>query len=165
MATVKHVAKRVLMMLAGYFVAVLVGLIAVATIYGALSSLPDAPAYFDFMGVTPIAALVVPPLGMFIYFLTIVLTGLQTLIFALIAELFSLRNFLLHMVFGAAAAAAGFALIWPSAPEDISPERWADIGIAAAAGLVAGLVYWLIAGREAGFRRPLSQGWDGSTKA
>lgn len=71
--------------------------------------------------------------------------------------MFSLRNFLLHMVFGAAAAAAGFALIWPSAPEDISPERWTDIGIIAAAGLVAGLVYWLIAGREAGFRRPLSQ--------
>lgn len=59
------------------------------------------------------------------------------------------------MVFGAAAAAAGFVLIWPSAPEDLSPERWADIGITAAAGLVAGLVYWLIAGREAGFR-PLS---------
>ncbi|TIU02788.1 MAG: hypothetical protein E5W39_15705, partial [Mesorhizobium sp.] len=121
MATAKHVAKRVLMMLAGYFVAVLVGLIAVVTIYGALSSLPDAPAYFDFMGLSPIAALVVPPLGMFIYFLTIVLTGLQTLIFALIAELFSLRSFWLHMAFGAAAAAAGFVLIWPSAPEDLSP--------------------------------------------
>jgi hypothetical protein len=106
------------------------------------------------MGVTPIAALVVPPLGMFIYFLTIVLTGLQTLVFALIAEFFSLRNFLQHMLFGAAASAAGFALIWPGAPED--PERWADIGIIAAAGLVAGLAYWLIAGREAGFRRPLS---------
>jgi hypothetical protein len=156
MATAKHVAKRVLMMLAGYFVAVLVGLFAVVTIYGALSSLPDAPAYFDLMGVSPIAALVVPPLGMLIYFLTIMMTGLQTLIFALIAELFSLRSFWLHMVFGAAAAAAGFFLIWPSAPEDLSPERWADIGIIAAAGLVAGLAYWLIAGREAGFRRPLS---------
>lgn len=153
----KHALKRVLMMLAGYLVAVLVGLIAVVAIYAALSSLPNAPAYFGFMGVTPIAALVVPPLGMFVYFLTIILTGLQTLIFALIAEFFSLRNFWLHMVFGAAAAVGGFALVWPSAPEDMSPERWADIGIIAAAGLVAGLIYWLIAGREAGFRRPLYQ--------
>jgi hypothetical protein len=39
----------------------------------------------------------------------------------------------------------------------MDPERWADIGIIAAAGLVAGLVYWLIAGRDAGFRRPLSE--------
>ena len=39
--------------------------------------------------------------------------------------------------------------------DSMDPERWADIGIIAAAGLVAGLVYWLIAGRDAGFRRPL----------
>ena len=57
------------------------------------------------------------------------------------------------MVFGAIAAVAGFALIWPDAPEN--PERWADTGIIAAAGLVAGLTYWLIAGRDAGFKRPL----------
>ena len=157
MATAKHVMKRILMMLAGYLVAVLVGLIAVVAIYATLSSLPNAPEYFAFFGVTPLAALVVPPLGMFIYFLTIVATGLQTLIFALIAEFFSLRNVLMHMFFGAAAAAGGFFLIWPIPAEDIDPERWADIGIIAAAGLVAGLIYWLIAGREAGFRRPLSQ--------
>lgn len=105
MSTAKHVMKRVLMMLAGYLVAILVGLIAVVAIYAALSSLPGAPAYFDLMGVSPIAALVVPPLGMFIYFLTVVLTAPQTLIFALIAEFFSLRTALLHMLFGAAAAA------------------------------------------------------------
>lgn len=155
MATAKHVMKRILMMLAGYFVSVLVGLIAIAVIYGVLSSLPQAPNYFDAMGVSPIAVLLVPPLGMFVYFLTIVVTALQTLIFALIAEFFSLRNVLLHMVFGAGAAVGGFALMWPSAPEDMDPERWVDIGIIAAAGLVAGLLYWLIAGRDAGFRRPL----------
>lgn len=155
MAMVKHVLKRILMMLAGYLVAVLVGLVAVVAIYVTLSALPNAPEYFGFAIVTPLAALVVPPLGMFVYFLTIILTGLQTLIFALIAEFFALRNFLMHMLFGAAAAAGGFFLIWPGAEENA--ERWADIGIIAAAGLVAGLVYWLIAGRDAGFRRPLIQ--------
>jgi hypothetical protein len=157
MATAKHVLKRLLMMLAGYLVAVLIGLIAVAVIYAVLSALPNAPEYFGFAVVTPLAALVVPPLGMFIYFVTIIITGLQTLIFALIAEFFSLRNVLLHMLFGAAAAAGGFFLIWPTPAEDMNPERWADIGIIAASGLVAGLVYWLIAGRDAGFRRPLSE--------
>lgn len=155
MAMVKHVLKRILMMLAGYLVAVLVGLVAVVAIYVTLSALPNAPEYFGFAIVTPLAALVVPPLGMFVYFLTIILTGLQTLIFALIAEFFALRNFLMHMLFGAAAAAGGFFLIWPGAEENA--ERWADIAIIAAAGLVAGLVYWLIAGRDAGFRRPLIQ--------
>ncbi len=155
MAVVKHVLKRILMMLAGYFVSVLIGLIAVVAIYCALAALPNAPDYFGAMGATPLVILLWPPLGMFVYFVTIVLTALQTLIFALIAEFFSLRNFLIHMLFGAAAAAAGFFLIWPAAEEDVG--RWADIGIIAAAGLVAGLVYWLIAGRDAGFRRPLIQ--------
>ncbi|TGS54613.1 hypothetical protein EN826_033300, partial [Mesorhizobium sp. M1D.F.Ca.ET.183.01.1.1] len=83
---------------------------------------------------------------------TIILTGAQTLVFALIAEFFSLRSFWLHMLFGAAAAAAGFMLIWPDAADD--PERWADIGIIPGGGLVAVLIYWLIAGRDAGFRGP-----------
>ncbi|TPM41960.1 hypothetical protein [Mesorhizobium sp. B2-3-4] len=158
MSTAKHILKRVLMMLAGYLVAVLVGLIAIVVFYVALSSLPNAPEYFGAMSMTPVALLLVPPLGMFVYFLAIVVTGLQALIFALIAEFFSLRNFLMHMFLGAAAAAGGFALIGqPDSLADIDPERWADIGIIAAAGLVAGLVYWLIAGRDAGFRRPLSE--------
>ena len=155
MAVVKHVLTRILMMLAGYFVSVLIGLIAVVAIYAALSSLPNAPDYFSAVGMTPIALLFLPPAAMIIYFVAIILTALQTLIFALIAEFFALRNFLIHMLFGAAAAAAGFFLIWPAAEEDVG--RWADIGIIAAAGLVAGLVYWLIAGRDAGFRRPLIQ--------
>ncbi|RWC08306.1 MAG: hypothetical protein EOS52_30915 [Mesorhizobium sp.] len=148
-----HVLKRILMVLVGYLVAVLAGLIAVVVIYAILSSLPNAPGYFGLMEFTPVAVLVVPPLGMFVYFLTIILTGMQTLVFALIAEFFSLRSFWLHMVFGATAAAAGFMLIWPDAADD--PESLADMGIIAGAGLVAGLIYWLIAGRDAGFRRPL----------
>lgn len=158
MATAKHVLKRILMMLAGYFVAVLVGLMAVVVIYGVLSSLPNAPDYFGVLSLTPIALLFLPPAAMIVYFLTIILTALQTLIFALIAEFFSLRSFWLHMLFGAAAAAAGFAMLLPSVPE--APGRWADMGIIAAAGLVAGLVYWLIAGRDAGFRRSLIQRFD-----
>ncbi|TIT75050.1 MAG: hypothetical protein E5W56_10785 [Mesorhizobium sp.] len=153
MAMVGYVLKRILMVLAGYLVAVLVGLIALVVIYVALSALPNAPTYFELMQFTPVAVLVVPPLGMFVYFLTIVVTGIQTLVFALIAEFFSLRSFWLHMLFGGAAAAAGFMLLWPDAPDD--PERWADLSIIAAAGLVAGFVYWLIAGHDAGFRRPL----------
>ncbi|RWG80234.1 hypothetical protein [Mesorhizobium sp.] len=153
MAMVGYVVKRILMVLAGYLVAVLVELIALVVIYVVLSALPNAPGYFELMQLTPVAVLVVPPLGMFVYFLTIVVTGMQTLVFALIAEFFSLRSFWLHMLFGGAAAAAGFMLLWPDAPDD--PERWADMGIIAGAGLVAGLVYWLIAGRDAGFRRPL----------
>ncbi|MEP6564057.1 MAG: hypothetical protein ABJB10_02895 [Mesorhizobium sp.] len=158
MVTAKHVAKRILLMLAGYFVAVLVGLIAIWAIYLALSTLPNAPEYFGVLAtMTPVALFFVAVLVPFIYLTALVLTGLQTLIFALISEFFSLRNFWLHMLFGAAAAAGGFALIGPTTVDGFKPDRWADYGVIAAAGMIAGFVYWLIAGRDAGFRRPLSQ--------
>lgn len=70
-----HVLKRILMVLVGYLVAVLAGLIAVVVIYAILSSLPNAPGYFRLMEFTPVALLVVPPLGMFVYFLTIISDG------------------------------------------------------------------------------------------
>jgi hypothetical protein len=92
-----------------------------------------------------------------IYLVTVVVTTPQTLVFALIAEFFLLRNALVHVLFGAAAAAGGSFLFWPQSPQDMDAGRWADIGIIAAAGLVAGMVYWLIAGRDAGFRRPFTQ--------
>jgi hypothetical protein len=154
MASVKLIAKRLLLMLAGYLVAVLAGLLAIVAIYAVLSSLPNAPAYFSLAGLTPVAMLVVPPLGIFIYLVTVVVTAPQTLVFALIAEFFLLRNALVHVLFGAAAAAGGSFLFWPQSPQDMDAGRWADIGIIAAAGLVAGMVYWLLAGRDAGFRRP-----------
>lgn len=154
MSATRHVLKRVLMVLAGYFVAALAGLLAVVALYVVLGALPRAPDYFGVMSVTPIEALLVPPLGMFIYFLTIVLTGPPALALTLITEAFSLRSAWLHAIIGAACAALGFFLFWPHTAEELNPDRWADMGIVAVSGLVAGFVYWLIAGRDAGFRRP-----------
>ena len=52
MAVVKHVLKRILMMLAGFFVSVLIGLIAVVVIYSALATLPIASASQNSKGST-----------------------------------------------------------------------------------------------------------------
>ncbi|WP_258052354.1 hypothetical protein [Mesorhizobium sp. INR15] len=126
--------------------------------YLILSTLPGTPEYFGVLAtMTPVALFFVAALVPFIFLLAIALTGAQALIFALIAEFFSLRKVWLHMLFGAAASAAGFALIWPTTVSDVNIYRWADYGVIAGAGLVAGLVYWLIAGRDAGFRRPLPE--------
>lgn len=154
MSVARHVLKRVLMVLAGYLVAALAGLLAVVMLYVLLGALPRAPDYFGVMSVTPTEALLVPPLGMFIYFLTILLTGPPALALTLLAEALSLRSAWLHMIIGAACASLGFFLFWPHTGEELNPDRWADMGIVTVSGLLAGFVYWLIAGREAGFRRP-----------
>lgn len=65
---------------------------------------------------------------------------------AFVAELLRIRNPLFHWIAGAAIA------VW------VAPTPWGGwtpdtIGRVAAVGFAAGFVYWLIAGRGAGFRR------------
>ena len=50
-----HVFKRLLLMVAGYIVALLIGLFAVSVIYGVLGSLPNAPDYFVLFELAPLA--------------------------------------------------------------------------------------------------------------
>jgi hypothetical protein len=155
LSTVGHVVKRLALATAGYVVAVVAGLLAVVAIYALLSSLPGAPAYFDAMAVSPVVAIAVPVVGLFVLLLTFVLTFVQVLITALLSEFFALRSLWMHALFGALAAATGFMMFAPTLIDGTDPSDMADIGIVAASGLVAGLVYWLIAGRDAGFsRRP-----------
>lgn len=149
-----HLFKRLLRIVAGYFVSVLVALIAVVVIYAALASMPDAPDYFHALAVTPIVILFLPPVAGFIYMMALVLTGVQALVLMLFSEIFELRNPLVHMLFASIVGVSGFVFASPTLIDgNISQTDWADIGIITASGLVGGLVYWLIAGRDAGFRR------------
>lgn len=152
MNLLKHVCKRILLVLAAYLLAVLVGLVAVALIFAGLSALPDAPDYFTAVGISPVVVLVVPTIGVFIYLIALVLTAVQALVLALLAEALRIRNAVLHALFGLAVAVSGFVYAAPTLVEDVSPSDWGDIVIVGAAGLVGGVVYWLVAGRDAGFR-------------
>lgn len=147
-----HLLKRLLLVLVGYFVSVMIGLVAVVILYMALSSLPGAPDYFAAMSMSPLVVIAVPPVALFIYLLTVVLTGAQTLVAAVMAELFELRSIFVHAMFGLLAAVTGFFLAWPTLLDGFEGSDWADLGIVAAAGLAGGICYWLIAGRNAGVR-------------
>lgn len=151
MPTFIHVLKRLALMFAAYIVAVPAGLVTLVAMYSALSSLPGAPDYFAALAVSPIVMIAVPPVGLLVLGLTYILTAPQTLVAALFSEFFQLRNVLVHALFGGVAAVSGFVVASPTLVLDISPTDWADIGIVGVSGLVAGVVYWLIAGRRAGF--------------
>jgi len=148
-----HVVKRLALVIAGYVVAVFAGLFSVVAIYAALSSLPNAPSYFDAMAITPIIAIAVPAIGLFVLMLTFVLTVVQVMVTTLLSEIFALRRPWMHALFGAIAAASGFIMVSPTLLDGTGASDMADIGIVAASGVIGGLVYWLIAGRDAGFGR------------
>jgi len=81
---------------------------------------------------------------------------LPLLILIVLAEAFRIRSLLINAAVGAALLVAGYygsGLARPSYEESIDhppPPIPRQAEIAAAAGAVGGLVYWLIAGRNAG---------------
>lgn len=150
-----HVLRRLLLALFGFFIAVVIGLVAIVAIYAFAAQLPGAPGYFESMSMTPIAMLFIPPLWLLYMLVALTVTAPVAILAILVSEAFSIRSPFIHMLFGAAAAALGYALMWPKQEETLAPAAtWPDVMVIVGAGLVAGLVYWLVAGRDAGFRRP-----------
>jgi hypothetical protein len=72
--------------------------------------------------------------------------GVPALVVIILAEVFGWRSLILHLVIG---AGIGFAVFLV----DIGNPESGDLSALGAAGAVAGFVYWLIAGRNAGVGR------------
>ena len=87
---------------------------------------------------------------------------LPLVIMIAIAESFKIRSLLVHAAAGAAMLVIGYYGSGLSKPYEESIDRppppvAREVEIAAAAGVVFGLVYWVIAGRKAGrWREPRS---------
>lgn len=85
------------------------------------------------------------------------LVAVPAFIVILLAELFAWRSVFVYLAAGALIGLSGSIL----PIEEIVPEAEPNMTMLAAAGLVGGFVYWLIAGRSAGFvRAPQSAGPD-----
>lgn len=150
-----HVLKRLLLAICGYVVALIVGLVVAAMIYGLASTFPGAPDYFAVMALGAFFMLMAPPIGIFVLAVAVAATVTQTLLTTLVSELFALRAVWVHMLFGAIVSASGFMMISDTVEEITKRNLYVEVAIFAAGGLVGGVVYWLIAGRNAGFRRPV----------
>jgi hypothetical protein len=77
---------------------------------------------------------------------------LPAMIIALITEAFSIRSVLAYAIGGALVGAAGYLSLVPFDPDTFRFEGIVrrHMEIMTGAGIVAGLVYWMIAGRNAG---------------
>lgn len=75
-----------------------------------------------------------------------VFVAVPAFIVILLSELFALRSVFLYLVAGALIGLSGVLPV-----ETIVPEADVDMTMLAAAGLAGGFVYWLIAGRSAGY--------------
>lgn len=152
-SAIGHVLKRLFLALFGYLIALLIGLIAIVVIYSVLIYLPGSPDYFKDMAVTPIALLLLPPLWVLYILVAFGCTIIPAIIVMLASEALSLRRAWLHMLFGALTSLFGYVLLAPQTEDVQTGPALPDLVIILGAGLVGGFVYWLVAGRDAGFRR------------
>ena len=148
-----HLLKRIFLALFGYLVALVFGLLAIVVIYGVLSHVPGAPAYFTSMSMTPIALLYLPPLWLLVMMVALIATAVPAFFAIMAGEFLSLRSIWLNMLFGGAVALIGYVMLASETYLVGFEQALADFGVIVGAGFVAGFVYWLIAGRDAGFRR------------
>ena len=77
------------------------------------------------------------------------LVAVPAFIVILLAELFAWRSIFFYLAAGALIGLSGSVI----PIEEVFPQAEANMTMLAAAGLVGGFVYWLIAGRSAGFVR------------
>jgi hypothetical protein len=70
---------------------------------------------------------------------------------AAIAELFAIRSWIFHVANGGISAWVGLTMVEMREPADFYSEPIIAVG----AGIVAGFVYWAIAGWSAGFWKPV----------
>jgi hypothetical protein len=83
----------------------------------------------------------------------VVLSFLPALAAIVVAEMTGLRRLWPHIIGGALAGLFAIAIVWLSATGDVH-----EISVVVVSGAVAGVIYWAIAGRHAGYWRPMPAG-------
>jgi hypothetical protein len=129
---------RILIVIPAAFVAASIAAAIVITLAAGVHPNPGEPVG-DFIAkllvVSLVAAMVVGAIA-----------GVPALIVIVLAEAFGWRSLILHLVIGAGIGFAAFLAGIGGEP----PASRGELQLGAAAGAVAGFVYWLIAGRKAG---------------
>ena len=141
---------RVFVVIAAYVCSVIGLLIALAILFGLASQLSFAPAYWAFTSVTPVLLASAPFLGAFAFIAVVVLSAIPMFVIVLFGEIFEWRA---SAVYPVPAAILGMAVYWMYSPRTIfgiDTIGVVELVIFGAAGAIAGVVYWGLAGRKAG---------------
>jgi len=151
MESVLRLILRLFLVPLGGVVAVTIAMILlVVAHWHEFAALADARP--DEQGYWLLAFVFAGPVLAFLFSLTVALTLLPAAVGVLISEAFAIRSWIYHAANGGLAAWIGWSLM-----QDMQNDYrfLAEPKILVAAGLAAGLAYWLVAGSTAGFWKPV----------
>lgn len=151
-----RIALRIVLVIVGYLVGVLAGSVALPGVMLIISTLVPDSELFALLGLGPFLIFAAPIIMIYILWITMIITFIPAAILNGLTEIFRLRWLWLHVLIAIVLAIGAGLLIAPDWFSDMNRDRWLITIAIVLSAAVAGLVYWAIAGREAGsWRKPI----------
>ncbi|MFO0993159.1 MAG: hypothetical protein U1E67_14640 [Hyphomicrobiales bacterium] len=148
------IASRIAFVVLGYFAGIASGSAAFPCVLAIISAFVPDSALWDWLGLGPVAMVAAPILFLFVMWITVVMTFIPAAIANLLTEAFAIRNVYVHILIAIGLAVSAGLIIDPTWFAMMGTDRMLITFAAFCGAVVGGLVYWAIAGRNAGFRSP-----------
>lgn len=150
---IAHIAKRIAFVVLGYFVALAAGAAAFPGLLAIISAFYPDSDLWQMMGFAPLAILIAPIIFFYVMWIVMILTFIPAAILNGLTEIFAWRALWLHLFIAVVLAVGAGLLLVPDWFLDMNLDRWLITLAILLSALLAGLVYWAIAGQRAGFRQ------------
>jgi hypothetical protein len=151
-----RIALRIVLVIVGYLVGLLAGSAALPGILLIISNIFPDSELFALLGLGPFLILAAPIVMFYILWITMILTFIPAAVLNALTELFRWRWLWLHILIAVLLAVGAGLLIAPDWFSAMNRDRWLITVAIVLSAAISGLVYWAIAGREAGsWRAPI----------
>jgi hypothetical protein len=150
------IVRRILAFLIGWALAIVTFFLALAVCFGIAAWLSPQPGYWTAMAVSPVLLVSLPAVVLFLLILSVQASFWPVLGVGLATEIAGWRRPWLFGLCGAGVAAWNYFVFTPrTITGPVDGVTLQEAGLFGLAGGVAGLAYWAVAGRRAGFRAPV----------
>ena len=146
------IAVRLAFVVLGYFAGIASGSAAFPCVLAIISAFVPDSALWDWLGLGPVAMIAAPILFFFVMWITVVMTFIPAAIANLLTEAFAIRNVYVHILIAIGLAVSAALVIDHNWFSMMGTDRMLITFAAFCGAVMGGIVYWAIAGRNAGFR-------------
>lgn len=148
------VATRIGYVILGYFAGIATGSAAFPCVLALISRFVPGSQLWQWLGLGPVAMIAAPIFFFVIMWITVIMTFIQAIIANALTEVFAVRALWAHLLIGLGLSVSASLILDPQWFAEMSLDKWLVTAAALCGALLGGLVYWAIAGRNAGLRHP-----------
>ena len=147
------IATRIAFVVLGYLAGIATGSAAFPCVLAIISAFVPDSALWDWLGLGLIVIVAAFVLFFVVMWITVVMTFIPAAIANLVTEAFAIRNVYVHILIAIGLAVSAALIIDHKWFSMMGTDRMLITAAAFCGAVVGGLVYWAIAGRNAGLRR------------